>query len=82
MTGWWGFAVHLLRSFIPMWVVGVLYLLFMPATGSPSFWSLAPHQQVIGATALPSLLWSLYRFDDGLDDAKPTPEERVLGDES
>jgi hypothetical protein len=51
-----------------MWVVLLLYILFMPSTGGPTFGSLALHQQVIATTSLPAMLWSIWRLDtpDGL----------------
>jgi hypothetical protein len=62
------FCREFARAFIPMWVVLLLYILFMPTTGNPSFSSLALHQQVIATTALPAMLWSIWRLDtpDGL----------------
>lgn len=72
------FTKHFARSFIPAWIVLLGYILFMPRWGSPPFSSLAPHQQILAASALPMFLWSMWRFVYGLNDAKPTPEERVL----
>lgn len=62
------FVQAFVRAFIPMWVVLLLYILFMPSTGSPAFESLALHQQMIATTSLPAMLWSIWRLDtpDGL----------------
>lgn len=64
------FVLHLARSFIPMWILMALYILFMPHSGSPPFGSLQLHQQVIALTAWPSMIWSLWRFNSGIDEAR------------
>lgn len=69
---------HFLRSCVPAWIVLVCYLAFAPLTGTPAWSSLAWYQQAINVAAVPALLWSIYRFNAGLADAKTTPEERVL----
>ena len=72
---------HFLRSCAPAWLVLVGYVAVMPLTGSVAWSSLAWYQQAINIAAAPAILWSVYRFNVGLDDTKPTPEERIL-DES
>lgn len=72
-------TIHFLRSCLPAWIVLAAYVAFVPLTGAP--WAaLSPLQQLVHVAALPALLWSIYRYNAGLDDAKPTPEERVLDD--
>ncbi|MFB6303409.1 MAG: hypothetical protein ABEH78_11195 [Haloferacaceae archaeon] len=72
--------VHFLKSCLPAWIVLAGYVAFVPLHGTPPWSALALHQQLVYAAALPAMLWSVYRYNAGLDDAKPTPEERVLND--
>jgi len=71
-----------LKPLAPVAVLLALYGLFMPATGSPSLWSLALHQQAIAVSALPTIAGSLYWFQKAneLGNAK-TPEEKILNDD-
>lgn len=71
-------VVHFLRSCAPAWVVLAAYAAVLPLRGAPPWSALALHQQLVQVAALPAVAWSIYRFNAGLDDAKPTPEERVL----
>lgn len=74
-------ALHFLRSCAPAWIVLAAYVAVMPLTGTPPWSALAWYQQLVHVAALPAVLWSVYRYNVGLADAKPTPEERVLDDD-
>lgn len=74
-------VVHFCKSCVPAWVVLAAYVATVPLTGTPPWSALALHQQLVHVAALPALLWSIYRYNAGRDDAKPTPEERVLDDD-
>lgn len=67
---------------LPLVGLLLLYHFFMPATGSPTVWDLAMHQQVIAFSAFPTFIVTMYWFAkaNGLDERK-TPEERILNDE-
>jgi len=71
---------HFVRSCIPAWVVLAAYVAFVPLTGTPPWATFAVHQQLVHVAAVPALLWSVYRYNVGLEEAMPTPEERVLDD--
>lgn len=72
------YLIHFCKSCLPAWIVLAAYVAVVPLTGAPPWSALALHQQLVHVAALPALLWSIYRYNAGLDDAKPTPEERVL----
>ncbi|MFB6280800.1 MAG: hypothetical protein ABEH40_02135 [Haloferacaceae archaeon] len=74
-------VAHFLRSCLPAWIVLGAYAAVLPLSGAPPWSALAAHQQLVQLAALPAALWSVYRYNAGLDDATPTPEERVLGDD-
>jgi hypothetical protein len=73
-------VIHFLRACLPAWIALAGYVAFLPLSGTPAWEALAWHQQVVQVAALPAIAWSIYRYNAGLDDAKPTPEERVLDD--
>ncbi|MFB6079903.1 MAG: hypothetical protein ABEJ81_02705 [Haloferacaceae archaeon] len=71
---------HFLRSCLPAWIALAGYAAFVPLTEWPAWASLAWYQQTIVLVAFPALVWSVYRYNVGLVDVEPTPEERVLDD--
>ncbi|MGZ0745744.1 hypothetical protein [Haloparvum sp. AD34] len=64
----------------PILILLLLYVLFMPNSGSPPLSSLELHQQVIALSAIPTIFGSIYWFVKANEStlAKPTPEERIL----
>lgn len=70
---------HAGRSVWPALLAVGLHLLFMPREPFASSASLSPAQIVVFTVSILLVLWSIYRFGDGLDEVTVVDVEEVEG---